>query len=232
MANKAAVKSKPTVASAAFRWSKVLANRAREAPTKGQRTDLRLQAAAAEALETIPYHNFKISDVTERADVSYGLFYHYFADKTAITDQVLRGFLAESDEVYRSIHETDDPFESIYAANLYYVDVYRLNAGLMASVFALADESPDFRTYWTKIIHGWHVRMSKPIASQPGWKKAGSPLLAAYALGGMIDQLCLQLYVQSAPQLGNYSSEEVALTLTQIWYRAVYGGDAPAASKG
>lgn len=224
----AAKKARSSESSPAFRWSEVLAERARAAPTKGQRTDLRLRAAAAAALETTPYHTFKISDVTEGADVSYGLFYHYFTDKLQLTDEVLRGFLDESDKIYRSMHVTEDAFASIYAANLFYVDLYRLNAGLMAAAFALADESPDFRAYWADILHGWHERMAKPVSSQAGWKdEARRPLLVAYALGGMIDQLCLQLYVKSPAQLGTYAPEEVALTLTRIWHRAVYGGDPP-----
>ena len=114
---KAPHKSRQTVTVPAFRWSEVLAERASNAPTKGQRTDLRLRAAAATALEAIPYHDFKISDVTERADVSYGLFYHYFTDRVQLTDQVLRGFLDESDKIYRSLQMSDDTFENAFVSN-------------------------------------------------------------------------------------------------------------------
>ena len=221
---KAAHRSAPTDIIAAFRWSEVLAERARNAPTKGQRTDLRLRAAAAAALETTPYHAFKISDVTEGADVSYGLFYHYFTDKQQLTDEVLRGFLDEADKIYRSVPMSDNAFASIYAAALFYVDLYRLNAGLMAAAFALADESPNFSADWARILHRRHERTAGIVSSH--WKTdARSPLLVAYALGGMVDQLCLQLYVKCPPQLGVYPPQEVALTLARIWHRGVYGCD-------
>jgi len=214
----------------AFKWAEELEKQAKKAGLpKGQRTLLRIKYGAAAALESIPYSALKVSDITKHARVSYGLFYHYFEDRQAVVLDVLRGFIEAADREYREIHVTSDVYEAVRLSNTYYIALFRLNAGLMRALTALSEEVEEFRELWQKTAHGWHERISRAVAASPtNHGKMYEPLVVAYALGGMIDQVCTQHFVYGLPQLRslvNHDDAHLAEILSRIWYRAVFGAD-------
>lgn len=203
-----------------FDFASRLAERGRDrAIPKGQRTLLKLEAGAAAVLNDTPYQLVRVADITARAGVSHGLFYHYFNDKEAITLKVVGDFLAAAEEAYGQIHQSEDMYESIYISNLFYLNLYERNAGLMRAILTLADEHEEFRNGVNDLMHRWHGRMARTMRAAKGEKQ----LLLAYALGGMIDQLCRQLFVQKSPQLTRLVRDNTALAevISLIWYRAI-----------
>lgn len=203
-----------------FDFARRLAERGRDRSIpKGQRTVLKLEAGAAAMLNDTPYQLVRVADITARAGVSHGLFYHYFNDKEAITLKVVGDFLAAAEEAYGQIHQSDDAYESIYISNLFYLNLYERNAGLMRAILTLADEHEQFRNNVNDLMHRWHARMARTMRTAKGEKQ----LLFAYALGGMIDQLCRQLFVQKSPQLTRLvrNNSELAEVISMVWYRAI-----------
>jgi AcrR family transcriptional regulator len=214
----------------AFRWADELERQSKKPGLpKGQRTLLRIKFGTAAALETIPYAALKISDIAKHARVSYGLFYHYFGDRQAAVLDVLRGFIETADRQYREIHVSGDAYAAVKQSNQYYIELFRLNAGLMRAIIALSEEAPEFSAYWQDTAHGWHERISRAVAAAPENKGKGyEPLVVAYALGGMIDQVCLQHFVYGFPRLRSlvkHDDAQLADILSRIWYRAVFGSD-------
>lgn len=195
---------------------------------KGQRTMLRIKAGAAKALSTMPYEALRVADIAQAAGVSHGLFYHYFADKEAVVIAVLEALLVHTNSVYRRIHAVDDPYESIFVPNLFYLDVYRRNAGLLRACLMLSEERETFRSQWNDYVDRWHRRIAGAIRAA-GRSDAFLPdaELTAYAVGGMIDQMCRLVYLQHNPFVARLAPDMVQLaeTITVLWYRAVNGGD-------
>src|SRR3954454_21678497 len=81
-------------------------------------TRRRLATAARELFAEQGVEPTRIDQITERADVGFGSFYTYFADKDAIVEAVLR----ENSEVYGTAIEEkssgiDDPAEVIAVAH-------------------------------------------------------------------------------------------------------------------
>jgi len=213
-----------------FDWTAILtqAAAAKDIP-KGTRTLLRLKAGCAKALEQIPYQTLRVADIVKNAGASHGLFYHYFNDKQQITLAVVTEFLAECEHRYLNIHHTSDAYDAIYRSNLYYLEVSRRNAGVMRAMLPLSDELPSFRNFWNDTMHRWHTRIAKSLVIHLDKNDlvVGSASLFAYALGGMIDQLCQQLYMQQSPHLKKLVTDtrHLAEVITIIWFRAAYGRD-------
>lgn len=213
-----------------FDWTAILTNAAAAKDiSKGTRTLLRLKAGCAKALEQIPYQTLRVADIVKNAGASHGLFYHYFDDKQQITLAVVTEFLAECEHRYLNIHHTSDAYDAIYRSNLYYLDVSRRNAGVMRAMLPLSEELPSFRDFWNDTMHRWHTRIAKSLVVHLDKNDlvVGSASLFAYALGGMIDQLCQQLYMQQSPHLKKLVTDtrHLAEVLTIIWFRAAYGRD-------
>jgi AcrR family transcriptional regulator len=222
--------AQPAARVRAFKWADELERQAKQPGLpKGQRTLLRIKIGTAAALESISYSALKISDITKHARASYGLFYHYFADRQAAVNDVLRGFIEAADRQYREIHVAGDAYEAVRQSNLYYIELFRLNAGLMRAIGALSEELPEFGTLWQDTAHGWHERISKAVAAAPTNRgKSYQPLVVAYALGGMIDQVCTQHFVHGLPRLRSlvqHDDAQLAEILSRIWFRAVFGAD-------
>lgn len=196
---------------------------------KGQRTLLKLKAGLATTLNAMPYQVMRVADIVKAAGVSHGLFYHYFADKQAITLEVLSEFMKTSDLRYGQIHASRDDFESLYVANIYYLNVYRKNMGLMRAALSLSDEVDSFRQAWNDTVDRWHKRIARTIRAQTSSADllhADADLLA-YCLGAMIDQILRQLFVQQNPHLRQLTLDprHLAEVLSIAWFRATHGRD-------
>lgn len=196
---------------------------------KGERTKLRLKAGTAALLAEMSYQALRVADIAAKAGVSHGLFYHYFQDKRQIVLEVLDEYLNEATARYLVIHTDADSYEAIYLSNLFYLNLYQKNAGLMASVLSLSEQDPEFCKRYNDLVHKWHLRMSRAIGSVGGLggDKDKTRLIFGYSLGGMIDQVCRQRFVQQSPQLMRIApeNERLAEVLSVIWYRAAFGED-------
>lgn len=195
--------------------------------TKGQRTLLRLKIGVVRALEKYPYQIMRVTDITDEADLSYGLFYHYCRDKENATIEVLNDFLQHLEYLYSKIHFSDDDYEALFLPNLFYLDVNRQNAGVVRACLTVSEEVESFRTKWIELVDRWHRRMAQAI--RRNLKEPDNLLpdaeLVAYGLGGMIDQYCRQVYAQQNPFLSRLidDTHHFAETVSILWYRAVNG---------
>lgn len=203
---------------------------------KGERTQARLELAAAEVLANVGFHAMRISDITRAAAVSEGLFYSYFSDKLEISLAVLGGFLATLQEIGPTPDgHPHDPYAAIRHANLGWIRKVRANAGLMRCIFQLTDEQPEFASLVHATNRAWYQRVANSVVRNhpAGTADADAALFAACALGGMMDDLMRRLVIypdesfvafldQAAP-----GSEALADALAVIWLRVLYPGLAP-----
>jgi len=202
---------------------------ARSEGSKADRTLLKLKAGAAATLNSMPYQTMRIADVVKAAGVSHGLFYHYFKDKESVTLELLAELVRASERQYSCIHAPSDPFEGIYIANLYYINFYSKNAGLLRAALTLCDEVQAFRHLWNDAVDRWHKRIAHSIRSRtdPASGAAVDADLLAYCLGAMIDQICRQLFVQQNPHLREMAQpvRHLVEVLSLAWFRTTYGRD-------
>src|SRR5581483_7233848 len=199
--------------------------------SKGKRTRWSLLSAAAEVLEERGYHGLRVTDVNEKARVSNALFYLYFKNKDEITAEVMTGFL---DVLYARSEDAPRPQsieESMFRANYDYLRQYMANPGLMRCLMQFGDESESFRRVWRETDRRWAERVVKRLAREPELAKRDINELFAEvtALGMMVDAFLRSVYVEKEAPTTGYAKAiapdvvSLALFLTRLWVRAIYG---------
>jgi AcrR family transcriptional regulator len=200
-----------------------------EGLARGQRTLLRLKAGTALALNDTPYLALRVADIVERAGLSYGLFYHHFKDKETAVKAVLGDMLDQVESNYRNIHSSENDYETIFEPNLFYVEYYSRNAGLMSACLSLSEDDADFGNTWNLINDRWNRRIANGIRLAQNDSRSLLPEVdsVAYALAAMVDQTCRQIFVQKNPFAARLMENtlQLAEAVSILWYRAVYGRD-------
>ena len=204
------------------------------ATSRADRTVLKLKIGLAESLSTSVYQTLRVADVVARAGAAYGSFYRYFTDLQHATVVVLQDLIDHSKLIYQEGARVETVYEAIYQSNLRFVRAYRENAGLMRALLALSEEVDDFRAIWDKVVDDWHERIARRIAQRRPIDDIDDIVvmnasLAAYCLGGMLDQICRQAFAQRNARVAGLadSDEHLASVISALWYRAVYAEHEP-----
>jgi AcrR family transcriptional regulator len=195
---------------------------------KGERTRDRMKAAAARELERVGYRELRVSDVNETAGVSNALFYVYFKNLQDVTAEVLTEFLETLYDRPPDAARPASPAEAIYAGNLHYIRRFAANPGLMRCLFQFGDEIPEFGELWRKWNREWIDRVLRSLQRDKdvALDDAGQRMIAAAALGTMVDGVLRFLYVDREQRLIEAAEREgpesLALLFTRLWFRALY----------
>jgi AcrR family transcriptional regulator len=189
--------------------------------TRGRRTRAALVTAAREAFEELGFRDARISDITERAGTSYGVFYHYFDSKESILHEL---FTVVTGEMYAASQTssgmTGSPIEKIRAANRQYLAVAARNARLIATIEELAFREPQFRELKLRIREPF-VRRNEIGIQRLQERGLADPKLdartAASMLGGMIENFSMLWFVHGV----DYDEALAVETLTSLWGHAI-----------
>jgi len=206
-------------------------NRARSTVklTKGERTKNRLKSAARRKLAKHGYHGMRVEDVTKAANVSKGTFYLYFENKRAITLEVMSELLSEGWQETSASRSHDDPFHEILDPTAAYVRAVLQNAGLIRALLQFTHEDPEASRLWSDTTQRWLVRVSRKIDRRvgEGSTDAATRTVVAFAMNWMVDGVLQSLLARDDSHLSEavQSPDQLAETLSVLWYRAVYGED-------
>jgi AcrR family transcriptional regulator len=201
---------------------------------KGQKSRARLKLAAQEVLEEVGYHRMRIADVTGKAGVASGLFYHYFSDLKSITLEVLEDFISHSlrlEDIEKGVPK-GDWYARMLAHNRLTVRAYAEHPGIMRCLLQLADEDADFssllrRNYIQQL--NWLTRKMPRLFPEVSLSE-DQALLVAYALAGTGEAILRDYYVNREPALtvSELEQEEMAELLTVVFYRGLFLENPPA----
>ena len=195
----------------------------RTTPKSVQRREDLLKAAARTFIE-LGYFETRATDIAKAAGVAHGTFYTHFDSK----DQVL-GVLIEclADDLFQASAETREPtpFAALETTIRTFMHAYRDQAGMIRVLEQATAASPEFLDIRLQIRNRFSARLElvlrthlarhEPDAHQPHHRL--DPTIAAYALGGMVEDFARGCYV-----LGVLVDEDTAIeTLAIIWARAV-----------
>ena len=189
---------------------------------RGQRTRAALVAAAGEIFARDGFLDARIADISEAAGYAHGTFYTYFTSKEEIFQEVIlavqKDMAFHEPSAGRSQQAT--PWEAVETANRRYIDAYRRNAPLMATLEQVATFNEDVRRLRLELRDLFVGRSARAIER---WQRAGladpelHPRYAANALGTMVDRFAYTWFV-----LGQDFDEDLAVeTLTRLWLQAL-----------
>lgn len=200
--------------------------------TKGERTRALLKYGAVRVLDDVGYRAMRVSDICEVAGVAAATFYLYFENKEAITRGVLAEYIDAAMTMMIAPRDGDaSAFAAIRAAHLRWIEVTCANAGLTRCILQLGDEAADFRDLVNAANRRWSELVAQAVLRDQSDSAAyrDTALFAAYALGGMMDELARKLVIHPDPALVALQErtaptyEELADFLAVVWYRALYG---------
>lgn len=208
---------------------------AAEAPDlrRADRTRLKLLASMAKQLsEGVEHSDLKVAKVAAAAGVAHGTFYLYFPDMRAAVEVLISDFgIFLFEQLAQARSGTIGSRERIRGAMFIYARAFRVNAGLMRCLVSVGRDSTVFRKTYQRLSEGWNKRVAASIARQrqgrfPSQNALYEALLpTAYALGGMVDDFLIQLYLRQDPQLAALAGNDEAIAdlLTDVWCHGAHG---------
>jgi AcrR family transcriptional regulator len=205
-----------------------IAHDADEAPPrsrKGAETRARLLEAAKKVFEEDGFLDARISDISKRAKLSHGSFYHYFDSKEQIFREVAeaqeRMLTAPPDEQKSANARAISERERIRRANRRYLERYRDEARIMGVI----EQASRYDAHVTAVRAATQKHFAERAEqSIRRLQKAGiadrsvDPVIAATALGAMVARFAELWLVQS---YADYDFDEAVEQLTTLWCNAL-----------
>lgn len=177
---------------------------------KGARTRSRLLDAAKQVFEEQGFFEARISDISERAGLSHGSFYHYFPSKEEIfrevartqEDQLSSHSIVESGLLDGSAHTT--MWERLAESNRRYLADYRREARIMGVIEQVSRYDDDVRRVRTAQQRIYTKQTEEAIRRLQGHGKADpalDPVMAAAALTAMVTRFAEVWFVEGQLEL-------------------------------
>jgi TetR/AcrR family transcriptional regulator, fatty acid metabolism regulator protein len=161
--------------------------------TGGDKRRMILDAAVV-AFAKRGFHQCRVSDIADEANVAYGLVYHYFRSKDEVLDTL---FLERWEILLAFISETDGldvaPREKLHAIAAAIIDFYRHDPALMKVIIVEVMRSANsFGLRHTDKIAEAYVLIGEIVSkaqAEGTFKRDISPRFAALAFYGAIEQV-------------------------------------------
>lgn len=187
-----------------------------------------MKSAALLVLEDVGYHKMRIVDVTAKAGVASGLFYHYFKDLKSVTLEVLEDFVSRSlriEDIEKEVPR-GDWYARMLSHNRLVVQAYAERPGIMRCLLQLADEDEDFsRLLRQNFIQqlNWLTRQMPRLFPQAALSEHQA-LMVVYTLAGTGEAVLRDYYVNREPALleRELANEEMAELISVIFYRGLF----------
>jgi len=190
---------------------------------KGNRTRGLLKSCAREVFSRQGFQSARISDITELAEKSSGIFYRYYADKEAVRDELLSDLLREVVGFARDSWDPSDPLRSVSNTTEKYFTFYRDHRDLYKLVIEVSQTEDHVRAQWIAAREDFYTRISRMLrrAQELGVARADmEPDLAATLLGGMTEYFAYMWFVEQRPCEQDIPT--VAAEVTQLWAQGAF----------
>lgn len=189
---------------------------------KGQRTRVHLVASGREVFAEQGYVNARMSDVAERAEISMGGLYRYFANKEDLFAQVIADVHEELFQASKSnAHDFEhDPYGALVESNRGYLSLYNDQRHVMRAFIQAAHVEDRFRDFWWQMRNRHIDRFTEAMARVHGITEInGAPArLAAESMACMVEQSAYVWFAQEALHDGKVSVDDAAATVAHAWY--------------
>lgn len=188
-------------------------------------------AEAAHALiKEIGYPDLTVDDVIRRAGVSRASFYFYFQNKKHLLIHLASSVMDELYEVAGRHYPEEGQYSRIVLANVSYLDVWRREAAVLGQFFALSLVDREVAEIYGGYRERFEARIRERIGRllEQGRIPPSNPTVLAGALSAMVEFSAFRHFVTD-DSIGHstVTFEELVRQLSEAWYRAVYGTDAP-----
>lgn len=183
-------------------------------------------AAAGELIRENGYSEITVDDVRKRAGVSRATFYFYFRNRTHLLISTASGVMDELFEVAGRHYPDKDEFARIVLANVSYLSVWRGQSAIIGEFYALSLVDPEVREIYDGYRRKFEERMSARLRRLLEQNRIPpcSPELLAASLSAMVEFSAFRFFCYPGDPISEGRTfTDLVETLSESWYRAVYG---------
>lgn len=195
----------------------------------GEKSRLRLLAAAARLLETVHYRDLLVEQVCQEAGVAKGTFYIYFSSKDEFLRDLASRYVRFEVQTYPRLSSKNSAFTNTRRWIYWYEKSFAANVGIIRCMVQMGAQDTEMREIW-------HDRNNRIVdRSLAGWMKTrpdADPKIERWVMrtaGGMLDQSLLERYgVQTGPGVEVPPDPDFIIDLHAFMnFRALYGHNPP-----
>jgi AcrR family transcriptional regulator len=182
-----------------------------------------LLAAAREVFEQKGYQATTVGAITDAANCAHGTFYLHFRNKEDAFAKVMADVIHRLYEEARGPWE-GDPYPALTEANRGFLYVFSEHAGLMRCIHEGMHQSPAIEKMWLDLRRPFLARIERILnrLADAGTVRHMNTVLAAHALGAMVEWTAFSHFVLDEPPVTPTSIDDLAATLTDLWWHAVF----------
>jgi AcrR family transcriptional regulator len=190
-----------------------------------------LLAAAREVFESKGYQATTVGAITEAANCAHGTFYLHFRNKEDVFAKVMGDVIHRMYDEARGPWE-GDPFPALAQANRAFLLVFAEHARLMRCIHEGMHRSEAVERMWLSLRRPFVERIERVLTRlvDGGDIRTLNTVLAAHSLGAMVEWTAFTHLVLGEPPVTATSLDELADTLTDLWWHAVYHVPVPEAA--
>lgn len=202
------------------------------ATRSGEKSRLKLFAAAARLLESVGYRDLNVEDISTEARLAKGTFYVYFDSKEEFLRELLGQYVAFEGQTFPAPVGDETAFAGVRRFVGWYAQTFESNVGLLRCMVQLSSTDEAAHALWqarnTAVVERAFGDLTRRLAGPPE-----NPALLRLALrtaGGMLDQSLFTRYgLQASPgaELRRVDYDTLVELLALLIHRAVYATDPP-----
>lgn len=182
-----------------------------------------LLTAAREVFEAKGYAGTTVGAITKAANTAHGTFYLYFKNKE---DAFSRVMVQVTAEMWReaSAPWAGDPKLTLAHAIRGFLEVFQSHRGLWRCLLEGMHSSKAIEEMWLELRRPFIERIARNLDAsiRMGLARPMDTKLSAHALGSMAEWLAFTHFELQEPGPAEASADEIADTLTDLWFHAVY----------
>jgi AcrR family transcriptional regulator len=182
-----------------------------------------LLVAARDVFEARGYQATTVGAITERASCAHGTFYLYFRNKEDAFGKVI------TDVIHRMYERaagppSDKPYPALHEVIRGYLQIFAEHAPLMRCIHEAMLQSVSIREMWLDLRRPFIELIGRVLARlvETGDLRPLDTTMAAHALGSMVEWTSFTHLVLGEPPVTPTSVEDLATTLTDLWWHAIY----------
>ena len=179
--------------------------------------------AARDVFETRGYQATTVGAITATANTAHGTFYLYFRNKEDAFGRVVASALEQIWEATSTTWE-GDVYEDLVEVNTRFLDAFGRHRGLWRCLHEGMHQSKAVEEMWAEVRRPFVERIAHDLdrLAAQGRARPLDTRLAAYALASLAEWLAFTYVVMEEPSPREFTPDQVARTMSDLWFHAVF----------
>ena len=198
---------------------------------RGEERERAILETAERLLGERSLHDISVDDLARGAGISRPTFYFYFASKEAVLLTLLDRLVEEVRAGVALALLAEDPRRVLREGLQTTYDAFHSHRSVSLAAIEARAGSAEVRELWARVMEGFVQETTEAIEAERA-RGAAPPGSAArdlaITLNWMNERVLHASFAGDGPTVGE---DAIVDTLLEVWLRAIYGADAPAAER-